>query len=153
VRSLFVAAGLIFMGRIEVILVAPVDRLPTIDHPAIAGISVLRSVGECGTRFTATLDGDPVGVIGVEADMTDGGTRFRLAGWADIGYLCVRAALRRKSLGTCLMATAADWLRLGRVDHLIDYAWPEQTDRLAFLQRLGFEELTRTERGWQRTTA
>jgi hypothetical protein len=46
------------------------------------------------------------------------------------------------------MGQAADWLRLARVERLLDYAWDTETDRLALLGRLGFRELTRTARGW-----
>jgi hypothetical protein len=46
------------------------------------------------------------------------------------------------------MGQAADWLRIARVERLLDYAWVEHEDSLAFLHRLGFRELTRTARGW-----
>lgn len=48
-----------------------------------------------------------------------------------------------------LVGQAAAWLRLGRVDRLIAYGSPEETDELAILEAVGFRELTRTERGWQ----
>ena len=37
---------------------------------------------------------------------------------------------------------------LARVDRLLDYAWPNEEDRLALLRQVGFRELTRTTRGW-----
>jgi len=79
-----------------------------------------------------------------------GGTRSRLAGWADVGNLRVAEAHRRRGVGTWLLANAADWLGLGRVDRLLAYAWPEQYDALAFLAARGFREPTRTQRGWCR---
>ena len=58
-----------------------------------------------------------------------------------------------------LLGQAADWLRLADVDKLLDYAWLEGTDPggqdyaeyRAFLPAVGFRELTRTRRGWNRT--
>src|SRR4029453_7027064 len=79
---------------------------------------------------------------------------FRLAhlgGWADIGNLHVDEAYRRRGVATWLFGEAADWLRLARVERLLDYAWPKEEPRLALLRRLGFRELTRTARGWTRT--
>jgi hypothetical protein len=58
-----------------------------------------------------------------------------------------------------LLGQAADWLRLADVGRLLDYAWLEGTDPggldyadyRAFLPAVGFQELTRTKRGWNRT--
>jgi GNAT superfamily N-acetyltransferase len=60
----------------------------------------------------------------------------------------VAAAHRRRGVATWLVGQAADWLRLARVDRLLEYAWPEEQDLLGLLGRLGFRELTRTARGW-----
>ena len=43
---------------------------------------------------------------------------------------------------------AAHWLRLGHTDRLLAYAWPEDTEMLAFLTRQGLTEITRTRKGW-----
>jgi hypothetical protein len=51
-------------------------------------------------------------------------------------------------VATWLIGQAADWLRLARVERLLEYAWPEERDLLALLARVGFHELTRTTRGW-----
>ncbi len=84
--------------------------------------------------------------------MTDGGTRSRFAGWGDIGNLHTAEGFRRQGVGTWLMAHAADWLRLGRVERLLAYVSPENDDEVSFLNSLGFQELTRTERGWSRAS-
>jgi hypothetical protein len=34
-----------------------------------------------------------------------------------------------------------------------DYAWPQERESIAFLEAVGFRELTRTERGWVRQTS
>ena len=109
-----------------------------------------REVGRFGTQFSAWLDGERVGFVDVEVDQTAGGTRSRFAGWSDVGDLVVVEQHRRQGIGTWLLAHAADWLRLGRIDRLVDYAEPGQDDLLGFLAANGFRELSRTERGWVR---
>jgi GNAT superfamily N-acetyltransferase len=150
IQAAYTRAGFISGDRVEVILVAAVDELPRDTRCPIDGVTLVRSVGDCGTRLSARRDGQCIGYIEVETDVTGGGTRSRLAGWADIGNLHVMEDLRRRGLGTWLVAQAASWLRLGRVERLIAYAWPEHADELAFLDAVGFHELTRTERAWQR---
>jgi ribosomal protein S18 acetylase RimI-like enzyme len=105
-------------------------------------------VGVNGTRLSACLGEEVVGYIEVDANLTDGGRLAQLGGWADVGNLHVGEAYRRRGVATWLVGQAADWLRLARVERLLDYAWPEQEDCLALLRRLGFRELTRTARGW-----
>jgi GNAT superfamily N-acetyltransferase len=150
IRSAYTRAGFRSGGRIEIILVAPVDDLPRDHRCLIDGVTLARSVGDCGTRLSAMRDGRCIGYIEVETDVTAGGTRSRLAGWADIGNLHVVEDLRRRGMGTWLVAQAASWLRLGRAERLVAYASPEHTDELAFLHAVGFHELTRTERVWER---
>jgi hypothetical protein len=67
--------------------------------------------------------------------------------------------LARRGIGTWLLRQAADRLSAANVDRLLDYAWLEGTDPggrdyaddRAFLPAVGFQELTRTRRGWIRT--
>jgi GNAT superfamily N-acetyltransferase len=81
-------------------------------------------------------------------------------GWADIGNLRVSGEHRRRGVATWLLGQAADWLGLAQVERLLDYAWldgqdPAGQDRTgyrAFLAASGFRELTRTKRGWTRTS-
>ncbi len=49
-----------------------------------------------------------------------------------------------------LLGEAAEWLRLGHVDRLLDYSAPEQEEYAAFLKHAGFRELTRTTLGRER---
>ena len=65
--------------------------------------------------------------------------------------LHVDEALRRRGIATWLVGHAADWLRLARVERLLDDAVVgEDDERLAFLAALGWRELARAQRGWQR---
>jgi GNAT superfamily N-acetyltransferase len=149
IRAAYRHAGFVPGGRIEIILVAAVDDLPRHAPCPIDGLTTQRSVGGCGTRLSAVSDGRPVGFIEIQTDMTTGGTRSRLAGWADIGNLHVSEGLRRRGIGTWLMGQAAAWLRLGRVERLVAYGTPDEPDELAFLRAVAFHELTRTERVWR----
>ena len=113
------------------------------------GLTLRRELGINGTRFAAILDGAEIAMIEVESDLTQGGARARLAGWADIGNLQVDEQYRRRGVGRWLLGHAADWLRLGRVHSLLAYAQPGESDELAFLTDAGFRELSRTRRGWE----
>jgi ribosomal protein S18 acetylase RimI-like enzyme len=130
------------------VLLARVDELPRPAEPPVAGLELDRALGINGTRLYGSLGERLVGYIEVDANLYDGGRLAHLGGWADVGNLHVDEAYRRRGVATWLFGHAADWLRLARVDRLLDYAWVEEEDRLALLRRLGFRELTRTARGW-----
>jgi GNAT superfamily N-acetyltransferase len=151
IRAIYERAGFEY-GRTEVVLVAAVDDLPRSESPPLAGLALRRELGINGTRFSAVLGEDVIGFVEVESDHTSGGTLSRFAGWADLGNLQVDEPYRRKGVATWLVASAADWLRLGGVARLISYATPDQEASLAFHADVGFRELTRTARGWTRTT-
>jgi GNAT superfamily N-acetyltransferase len=151
IRDLYLRTGFVHDGKVEIVLVAEIERLPSTAPPPVDGLDVVRSVGDQGTRFTATLGGERVGLIEVELlEVSD--LRSRQFGWADIGNLWVAAEHRRRGIGTWLLGIAADWLRLGGIERLLAYAWPSQEDELAFLTQHRFRELVRTERGWIRRT-
>jgi ribosomal protein S18 acetylase RimI-like enzyme len=148
VRALYERAGFVHDGHVEIVLLARVDELPGPAAPPLDGLALDRSVGECGTRLSARLGEECVGFIEVETNLAEGGRLAHLGGWADVGNLHVDEAYRRRGIATWLVGEAADWLRLARVERLIDYAWPEEEAMLALLGGLGFRELTRTARGW-----
>jgi GNAT superfamily N-acetyltransferase len=151
IRGIYERAGFA-ASRIEIVLVAAVDELPRPEEAPLDGLAVRRELGINGTRFSAVLGEDVIGFVEVESDHTSGGTLSRLAGWADVGNLQVDEAHRRKGVATWLVGQAADWLRLGGVARLISYAVPEAAESLAFHEAVGFRELTRTTRGWARST-
>ena len=148
VRALYERAGFVHDGHVEIVLLARVDELPGPAAPPLDGLALDRSVGECGTRLSARLGEECVGFIEVETNLAEGGRLAHLGGWADVGNLHVDEAHRRRGIATWLVGQAADWLRLARVERLLDYAWPEEEAMLALLGGLGFRELTRTARGW-----
>jgi GNAT superfamily N-acetyltransferase len=153
VRELYERAGFVHDGHVEIILLARVGELPGPSAPPLAGMAVERSVGECGTRLTARVEGEWAGFIEVETNLAEGGRLAHLGGWADVGNLHVAEPYRRRGVGTWLVGQAADWLRLARADRLLAYAWPEEHDLLGLLALLGFRELTRTARGWPHRSA
>jgi GNAT superfamily N-acetyltransferase len=144
-------AGFRAGSRVEVILVADVADLPRPGDPPVPGLELRTALGGRGTRLTAVLDGNVVGIHEVQTDLTAGGTRSRLAGWADVWELHVDAAHRRRGIGTWLVGHAADRLRLARAERVLAYAVPDEDEgELPFLEAMGFRELTRTRRGWYR---
>ena len=144
-------AGFTPGARIEVVLVADVADLPRAGDAPVPGLERRIALGGRGTRFTAVLDGKVVGIHEVQTDLTAGGTRSRLAGWADVWELHVDTAHRRRGIGTWLVGHAADRLRLARAERVLAYAVPDEDEgELPFLEAMGFRELTRTRRGWHR---
>jgi ribosomal protein S18 acetylase RimI-like enzyme len=150
IRALYERNGLIRTGKVEIVFVARVDDLPRL--PAGGELDVRRSVG-MWTRFTASRDEETVGFLEVDTHYGDGGRLPVFARWADVGNLCVAEGKRRRGIATLLLAHGAEWLRLGGLDRLVAYAWPEQTDQIGFYEAVGFRELVRTERGWTRQRA
>ena len=147
VRATLTRAGFTPGDRTEVVLVADVGRIPRPPAP-VPGLAVARSLGACGTRLTATLDGEDVGHVEVEIRGGDVGRLGGHAGWADVGNLHVAPSHRGRGVAGWLLGHAADWLHLGHADRLLDYADPQASAYLAVLARAGFTELTRTTRGW-----
>jgi GNAT superfamily N-acetyltransferase len=148
VAAAYERAGFAHEGRTEIVYLAGVDELPGPGGPPLDGLTVRRSLGVNGTRLAALLGDDVVGFIEVDT-LEDGGRLPRHGGWADVGNLRIEDAYRRRGVGTWLVGQAAEWLRLGRIERVLDYAWPEQEDCTAFLATVGFRELTRTRRGWR----
>jgi GNAT superfamily N-acetyltransferase len=152
VRDLLERAGFSQGERTEIVFLAEVAELPRPVAP-IPGLAVTRTLGVNGSRFSALLAGDVIGYVEV-APCTGHGARFvRHEGWADVGNLHVAEQHRRRGLAGWLLGQAAEWLRLGHVDRLLDYATPQEEGYIAFLEHAGFSELTRTTRGWERPPA
>ncbi len=157
VRALYQRAGFAHTGHTEIVYLARVGELPRPAAVPVEGLSVRRTAGMNGTRFSAVLGEDVTGYI--EVEIFEAGERLpRHAEWADVGNLRVTEPYRRHGVASWLLGQAADWLRLAGVDRLLDYAWLDGTDSggldyadyRAFLLAAGFRELARTERGWTR---
>ena len=148
IRALYERARFVHDGHTEIVLLARVDELPRPSEPPVAGLEVRRTVGINGTRLSGSLGEKLFGYIEVDTNLAEGGRLAHLGGWADVGNLHVDEAYRRRGGATWLVGQAVDWLRLARVERLLEYAWPEERDLMGLLGGLGFRELTRTARGW-----
>jgi GNAT superfamily N-acetyltransferase len=159
VSALYEQAGFVHDGHTEVVYLARVADLPRLASPPLAGLELRRTVGLNGTRLSAVLGGEVIGYIEVEI-RTEGERLARQAGWADVGNLHVRERFRRRKVATWLLGQAADWLALAHVDRLLDYSYAGGADATgqtydddrAFLDALPFTVLTKTRRGWTRTS-
>jgi GNAT superfamily N-acetyltransferase len=159
ISALYERAGFVHVGHTEVVYLARISDLPRLARPPLAGLDVGRTVGLNGTRLSAVIDGEVIGYIEVEI-RTEGERLARQAGWADVGNLHVSEQFRRRKVATWLLGQAADWLELARVDRLLEYSYLEGADATgqtyddhgAFLEALPFTVLTRTRRGWARTS-
>lgn len=147
IHALYRGAGFTDDGRTETVYLAPVAGLPDGGRAPLPGMRPGRSVGVNGTRISAIRGAQVLGHIEVDTALGGGSRMPRLSGWADVGNLHVTEPYRRRGVGTWLVAQAADWLRLGGVDRLLDYADSADTGYAAFLSGLGFTALARTHRG------
>jgi GNAT superfamily N-acetyltransferase len=148
VERLFTNNGFVHIGPTEELHLVEVAAIAVRVSPPLERLTVRRLVGMNGTRLAAERDGESIGYVEVEAVVSDRNTRH--AGIADIGNLVVVEEHRRSGVATWLLSHAARWLRLNDIDQLVAYAWPEQTDLIAFLDRVGFQRLVVTKRGWER---
>jgi len=158
VRALYEHAGFKHEGHTELVFLAAVEDLRRPADSPVPGLTVRRTVGLNGTRFSAVLADEVVGYL--EVEIFDEGERLaRRGGWADVSNLCVVGGYRRRGVATWLLGRAAEWLRLAHVDRLLDYTYAEGRDATgqsydedrAFLRASPFTELTRTQRGWTRS--
>jgi GNAT superfamily N-acetyltransferase len=156
VRDLYVEAGFDAAGgRVEWQLAGRLDDLGDPGHPPVAGLMLQRVVGPLATSFNAVLDSEVVGVFEVDDNHSGGGSRMRLAGWADECNHWVRDDLRGRGIGSWLVRHAAAWLRLGGTNRLLTYVTEDdQRDRcFAYYARYGLRPINRTVRGWTRPPA
>lgn len=148
VRAILERAGFVPGPRTEIVFVADVDALARPPVP-VTGLSLVRTLGTNGTRFSALRDEAVLGYLEVDIRIGDLGRAVRQDGWADVGNLYVDEHHRRRGVASWLLGQAAEWLRLGHVDRLLDYCVPDEHGCDAFLRAAGFHPLTRTTRGWE----
>jgi GNAT superfamily N-acetyltransferase len=150
IERLYARHGFVPHGDTESVWLVDLAELPGPGDPPLPGLQIRRLLGVNGTRLTAHLDGSPVAHI--EVDVLDQAERHPLqGGLADIGNLAVLDGHRRGGVGSWLLRHAAQWLRLGRIGRLMAYTGPSEADQVAFFERHGFTEVTRTRKGWRRT--
>jgi hypothetical protein len=149
VRAALLRAGFTHSGRVELVYLADVAELagrPRLDLP---GLELRRALGSNGTRLAAVRGEVVAGFVEVDTSLEEAPRVPTLAGWADVGNLWLADGEPWSELGPWLLGHAADWLRLGRVDRLLDYAAPDEEEHVRLLETAGFRLLTRSERGWE----
>ncbi|WP_328429454.1 N-acetyltransferase [Streptomyces sp. NBC_00443] len=148
IRALYERAGFRHVGDTEVILNARVADLPT--HEPRPGETFDRTLGECGTCFTAYAEGRALGFIEVDTSLSRPERHARGTGLADMGNLHIDPTTYGEGgLEHRLLGRAADWLRLCGVDRLLACERAADGTRTDRLTSAGFRELTRTDRGWE----
>ncbi|MGK5693864.1 N-acetyltransferase [Streptomyces sp. URMC 128] len=147
IRAVYARAGFQHAGDTEVILIARVADLP--EPGPRPDVTIERTLGECGTRFTARAGTRALGFVEIDTALARPERHARAAGLADIGNLHIDPAQHGTGLEHWLLAQAADWLRLCGVDRLVAYESAADSTMLGHLTGAGFRELTRTDRGWE----
>ena len=149
IRDLLRDAGFGEPARREVVLVARCDVLGGHD---LDGVSIVRTLGLLGARFTLWQDDVELGFIEV-CDHTGAMARSSVATrWADVGNLIVHDDNGLNTAVPMLLSAAAEWLLLGGVTRLVDY-WAHDVDPRGYLtqlEQLGFRRLVVNERGLRR---
>ena len=112
-------------------------------------MTVERTLGECGTRFTAYAGTRALGFIEVDTALARPERHARAEGLADIGNLHIDPASRGEGVEHRLLAEAAHWLRLCGADRLLAYEEADDQPAIDLLLGAGFRELTRTDRRWE----
>jgi GNAT superfamily N-acetyltransferase len=147
IRAVYGRAGFRHVGDTEVILIARVADLPP--HAPRPDITVDRTLGECGTRFTAYAEGRALGFIEVDTALARPERHARGRGLADIGNLHIDPSAYGEGLEHRLLGQAAEWLRLCGVDRLLAYESADDRTMIDHLTSAGFRELTRIDRRWE----
>ena len=154
VRAIYEEAGFdAGGGQVEVVLAGLTSGIAAAGDPPVAGMSLRRQVGTLGTAFNAVLGGEVVGLFEVDDDLSRGGTNLGAAGWADHCNHWVREDLRRQGIGSWLVRSAAEWLRLGGTTRLIAYTIEDERlpDSVRYFARFGLHPVNRTTRGFKRS--
>ncbi|WP_199551096.1 N-acetyltransferase [Streptomyces sp. N35] len=147
IRAVYERAGFRHVGDTEVILIARTVDLPA-NEPK-PGVTIARTLGECGTRFTAYAEAHSVGFIEVDTAVTRAERHTRSAPLADVGNLHIAPAHCGQGWEHRLLAQAGEWLRLCGVDRLVAYEAATDQTAIDQLRSAGFQELTRTDRRWE----
>ncbi|MEU3219425.1 N-acetyltransferase [Streptomyces sp. NPDC006971] len=149
VRASYERAGFTRTGHTEVLLMATVADLRQLVGAAAPGLAVQRTLGECGTRFSAALSADVVGFAEVDTSVDRPERHARNGGLADLTELHVPEPYQDSGLEERLLAHVAQWLRMAGVDRLTACACADDTEEIERLSRYGFQVLSRMTRGWE----
>ena len=123
------------------------------EGPPVPGMTVCRTVGRLGVRFSALLGREELGRCECLTDLDRGGTLPALQGWAELSEVHVAEEWRNRRVGSWLVETAAAWLRLSRRDRVILVVDKDDEEAGAgrFYRRFNWDVLAREVRPWSRT--
>ncbi len=134
--------GSLYGGRLDGVL--------TLGEPPVAGMSVRRTVGRFGVRFSALLGERELGRCECVTDLDRGGKLPALDGWTELSEAYVAEEWRNRGIGSWLVQSVTEWLRLCRRDRIILVV--DEDDEAAgagrFYRRFGWSMLTRETRSW-----
>ncbi|WP_335936379.1 GNAT family N-acetyltransferase [Streptomyces sp. PTD5-9] len=149
IRASYERAGFARTGHTEVLLMATVADLRQAVGAAAPGPVIRRTLGECGTRFSARLGTDVVGFAEVDTSLDRPERHARNGGLADLSELHVAEPYQGSGLEERLLAHVAQWLRMAGTDRLLAYASADDAEEIERLSRYGFQVLSRMTRGWE----
>ncbi|MFF0447684.1 N-acetyltransferase [Streptomyces sp. NPDC004609] len=149
VRVALERAGFVHTGHTEIMLIAAVSDLPSPGPAPLPGLTLHRTLGELGTRFTARLDGRPVAYVETGSTLERPERHARPGGIADLADLRLPEE-PHPGLLPWLLGEIRQWLTLSGVDRVLAYADDETgtVDEVTGLTAYGFRELSRAARGW-----
>ena len=138
------------LARVEVLLAGTLDDVPRPRPPAIPDVVLERCVGTFGARFTAVTTGGVLGFVEAQDDHTRGGSLARLDGWADLAELHVADGARGRGVGSWLVSSMVEWLRLGGTRRFLVALGQDDLPAESWFARFGWHRIGRTRRGWER---
>lgn len=147
VRAVVEGAGFVHTGDVEVVLLASTGALPAPGPAPLPGLTVRRALGPLGTRLIARLDDEDVAYVELDTQLDRPERLARSGGTADVADLDLPDE-PLPGLPEWLFGEARRWLELAGIDRLLAYAGDDETAERDLLASLGFQELTRTARGW-----
>ena len=115
------------------------------EEPPVPGLTVRRTLGPWGTRFSAVAGGEEVGFCEIAPELTRGGLLPALRGWADLQEIRVHEDWRGRGIGGHLVRHAVAWLRLAGCDRIVfNVASPDEAAGAGrFYRRFGWEVIVR----------
>jgi GNAT superfamily N-acetyltransferase len=93
--------------------------VPDPTEEPVPGLTVRRTLGPWGTRFSAVAGGEEVGFCEIAPELTRGGLLPALRGWAELQELWVLEGWRDRGIGGHLVRHAVAWLRLAGCDRIV----------------------------------
>jgi GNAT superfamily N-acetyltransferase len=137
-------------ARVEVQLAGTLDEVPPPRRPAVPGLGLERAVGTCAARFSAVSGDRVLGFAEAQDDHTRGGSLARLHGWADLAELHVGESHRGLGIGTWLVSSMVEWLRLGGTTRFLVALGQDDLPLEPWFERFGWWRIGRVRRGWER---